>query len=149
MDNFDILKLDNQLCFSAYAFSRAIIKAYRPFLDELNITYPQYLVMLVLWEHEKITLKDMGHKLHLDSGTLTPLLKKLEAAGLIIRERSKEDERLLWITITPKGMNLREKALSIPENIIKATNANLQELYDLKIRLDKIFKNLDLDNTCQ
>lgn len=141
--DYNILSLDNQLCFSAYAVSRAITKIYRPFLDELSITYPQYLVMLVLWENNTISLKEMGTKLYLDSGTLTPLLKRLEAMGLLERERSSEDERVLRITITEKGLNLREKALSVPAGIITSINTDLQELAELKQRLDKLLDRIN------
>lgn len=141
--DYDILSLDNQLCFSAYAVSRAITKIYRPLLEELGITYPQYLVMLVLWENNTITLKEMGNKLYLDSGTLTPLLKRLESLGLLERERSSKDERVLNVTITEKGLALREKALKIPQGIINAINIDLQELADLKHRLDNLLSKIN------
>lgn len=143
MDNYDILKLDNQLCFSAYAASRAITKIYRPFLEELGITYPQYLVMLVLWEEETISLKDLGNKLYLDSGTLTPLVKRLESMGLLKRQRSTEDERILCITITAEGIALKEKAVNIPQNILKSANTDIVELIDLKTRLDNLLTKLN------
>ncbi|WP_163194640.1 MarR family winged helix-turn-helix transcriptional regulator [Clostridium thermarum] len=141
--DYDILSLDNQLCFSAYAVSRAITKIYRPLLEELGITYPQYLVMLVLWENNTITLKEMGNKLYLDSGTLTPLLKRLESLGLLERERSSKDERVLNVTITEKGLALREKAINIPQGILNAINIDLQELADLKHRLDNLLSKIN------
>lgn len=141
--DYNILSLDNQLCFSAYAVSRAITKIYRPFLDELGITYPQYLVMLVLWENNTISLKEMGAKLYLDSGTLTPLLKRLESMGLLERERSSEDERILNVTITEKGIKLREKALNVPAGILNSINTDLQDLADLKLRLDKLLNKIN------
>ncbi|WP_139902420.1 MarR family winged helix-turn-helix transcriptional regulator [Clostridium thermarum] len=141
--DYDILSLDNQLCFSAYAVSRAITKIYRPLLEELGITYPQYLVMLVLWENNAVTLKEMGNKLFLDSGTLTPLLKRLESLGLLQRERSSKDERVLNVTITEKGLALREKALNIPQGILNAINIDLQELADLKHRLDNLLSKIN------
>lgn len=142
MANYDILNLDNQLCFSAYAVSRAITKIYRPFLDKLGITYPQYLVMLVLWEKNCISLKELGSRLYLDSGTLTPLLKRLEAMGLLERRRNSEDERVLLVTITDKGKSMREAALNVPENIVKAIDTDFGELLELKQRLDTLLKNI-------
>jgi DNA-binding MarR family transcriptional regulator len=143
MDNNDLLKLENQLCFSVYATSRSITKIYRPLLDELGITYPQYLVMIVLWENGTVTLKDLGNKLYLDSGTLTPLLKRLESLNFIKRERSSEDERLLCVTLTEKGTSLREKALSIPECILKAINLEYGELIRLKKGLDNLLHQIN------
>lgn len=143
MDNNDLLKLENQLCFSVYATSRSITKIYRPLLDELGITYPQYLVMIVLWENGTVTLKDLGNKLYLDSGTLTPLLKRLESLNLIKRERSSEDERLLCVTLTEKGTSLKEKALSIPECILKAINLEYGELIRLKKGLDNLLHEIN------
>lgn len=140
------LKLENQLCFPIYASSRIITKLYKPFLNELNLTYPQYLVMLVLWEIKHITLKDLGNKLYLDSGTLTPLLKRLESMNLIERERSTEDERLLFVTLTEKGENLKSKAINVPDCILKCTNMEISDLIELKKSIDlflnKISENL-------
>ena len=118
---FDPLKLENQLCFPLYACSREIIKQYKPFLDELGLTYTQYIAMMVLWEHRAMTVKGLGEKLLLDSGTLTPLLKKLEAKGLVTRERSAKDERSLVVTITEEGMALRARALTVPGEIARCT----------------------------
>ncbi|MFS0869734.1 MarR family winged helix-turn-helix transcriptional regulator [Paenibacillus xylanilyticus] len=113
----DALKLDNQLCFAIYACSREITKMYQPYLEVLGVTYSQYLVLMVLWEREECTVKEIGEALYLDSGTLTPLLKRLQSAGLIHRERSAQDERKVLITLTDSGKELRTKALSIPDSI--------------------------------
>lgn len=142
MQNNDQLKLKNQLCFSIYACSRAITKIYKPFLNKLGITYPQYLVMLVLWEENSIALKDLGSKLHLDSGTLTPLLKRMENMNLISRQRSSEDERLLFITILEKGQKLKDQALTIPECILKSTNTDIETLKRIKRDVDSLLKNV-------
>lgn len=142
MDRNEILKLENQLCFSIYAASRAITKIYRPFLDKLGITYPQYLVLLVLWECESISLKDLGNKLYLDSGTLTPLLKRLESMELLKRERSKEDERVLCVSITEKGLEMKQEAVKVPECILGTMNADLAFLANLKSEVDKLLKDL-------
>lgn len=113
-DKYDALKLDNQLCFPLYACARAIVKQYKPFLDEIDLTYTQYITMMVLWEHKHITSKALGEKLYLDSGTLTPVLKKLEEKGLITRARDAQDERNLMVTLTPQGEALKEPASDIP-----------------------------------
>lgn len=115
--DYSPLKLENQLCFPLYACSREVIKLYKPLLDPLNLTYTQYIVMMVLWEEKKASVKYLGEKLFLDSGTLTPLLKKMEAQGIITRERSAEDERSVIITITQAGEDLRDQALKIPEQM--------------------------------
>lgn len=114
VDPEGVLKLDNQLCFTIYACSREITKLYQPHLEKLGVTYSQYLVLLVLWERGKCTVKELGEALYLDSGTLTPLLKRLQTAGIINRERSTEDERKVLITLTSKGQALREQALEVP-----------------------------------
>ena len=115
------LSLDEQLCFPFYSISREITKRYRPLLEPLGLTYPQYLVMLVLWEEDQQSLKAVGERLHLDSGTLTPLLKKLEAAELVRRVRNKEDERHIEITLTAKGWALREQAENLREELLIVT----------------------------
>ena len=106
-DKYDVLKLGNQLCFPLYACSREIIKSYKPFLDEIDLTYTQYIAMMVLWEHKTMNVKAMGEQLYLDSGTLTPVLKKLESKGYITRQRSTADERNLVVTITDAGEVLK------------------------------------------
>ncbi|WP_342417484.1 MarR family transcriptional regulator [Paenibacillus sp. FSL R10-2782] len=116
------LKLDNQLCFAIYACSREITKLYQPYLEKLGVTYSQYLVLIVLWEREECTVKELGEALYLDSGTLTPLLKRLQNAGLIDRKRSTQDERKVLISLTPEGSTLREKALSVPGCIQEKTS---------------------------
>ena len=113
-DRYACLKLDNQLCFPLYACAKEVVKRYRPLLDELGITYTQYIVLMVLWENRSMSVKDIGAKVCLDSGTLTPLLKKLEEKGYITRSRDSGDERVLMVTITESGMELRERALSVP-----------------------------------
>ncbi|MGG1687146.1 MULTISPECIES: MarR family winged helix-turn-helix transcriptional regulator [Bacillales] len=125
MNHNEQLKLENQLCFSVYACSREITKMYRPYLNQLDITYPQYLVLLVLWEKHETTVKALGAELYLDSGTLTPLLKRMEEAGLVMRERSKEDERRVMVRLTSKGEGLREEASIIPDAM--AANSGLSK----------------------
>ncbi|WP_024871716.1 MarR family winged helix-turn-helix transcriptional regulator [Tolumonas lignilytica] len=110
----DLLLLDNQLCFALYSASNAIVRAYRPLLDQLDLTYPQYLVMLVLWQQDGVSVKQLGEQLFLDSGTLTPLLKRLEVKGLLRRERSEQDERLRVLTLTEQGKALKKQAADIP-----------------------------------
>ena len=114
---YELLHLEHQLCFPLYACSREIIKLYKPVLDRIDLTYTQYITMLLLWQHHSLTAKELGDYLHLDSGTLTPLLKKLEVKGLLTRKRAAMDERSLIVTITETGAQLREKALCIPEEM--------------------------------
>lgn len=140
---YEGLKLKNQICFPLYAASREVIKQYRPFLDELNLTYTQYIAMMVFWEEKKISVKDLGKKLFLDSGTLTPVLKSLEAKGFISRSRSAEDERVLIAEITDEGEALREQAKSVPENVsgcVKLEPSEAMQLYEL---LYKLLANLE------
>ena len=117
MDKYDALKLENQLCFPLYAVSKEIVKRYKPFLDRLDLTYTQYITMMVLWEHRQMNVKELGEYLYLDSGTLTPVLKKLEQKGWIERTRARDDERVLIVTLTQEGDRLKEKALDVPEQI--------------------------------
>ena len=128
MDKYDALKIENQICFPLYACSREIIKSYKPFLDEINLTYTQYIAMMVLWEHKTLNVKAMGELLFLDSGTLTPVLKKLESKGFLTRQRSTEDERNLVVSITDAGDALREKAVTVPEKIAKCSNLEPEEM---------------------
>ena len=114
LEGYEQLKLENQLCFPLYAAAKEVVRKYKPYLDELDLTYTQYITMMVLWENESMNVKELGSKLYLDSGTLTPLLKKLESKGYITRSRCKEDERNLIIQITYKGDKLKEKAAQIP-----------------------------------
>lgn len=135
---YDPLKLKHQLCFPLYACSRETIKQYKPFLDQLGLTYTQYITMLVLWEHERMTVKELGTELYLDSGTLTPLLKKLEEKGLINRNRSTLDERNLIVTLTPAGVAMKDSALHVPGNMSKLVNLSREEtltLYKLLYKL--------------
>lgn len=136
------LLLDEQLCFALYAASRAVTAAYRPLLESLELTYPQYLVMLVLWEADGMTVSQIGERLFLDSATLTPLLKRLEAAGLVQRQRATEDERQVVVSLTAEGRALKRKAGAVPEAIFCATGCELDELVDLKSRLDGLRERL-------
>ena len=131
---YEALKLENQLCFPLYAASREIIKQYRPYLDALDLTYTQYIAMMVFWEEKKLSVKELGKKLFLDSGTLTPVLKSLESKGYVIRSRSKEDERVLDVQITEKGEALKEQAVSIPQSVagcVKMDREEAMQLYQL------------------
>lgn len=134
----DALRLENQPCFPLYAASREVIKRYRPYLDAMELTYTQYIVLMVIWEHGTISVRDLGRKLYLDSGTLTPVLKTMEQAGLITRRRSTEDERVLMITITESGLALQEKAQEIPAAIRESLGLNEKELQTLMQLLNKI-----------
>ena len=136
--NFDNLKLENQLCFPLYAASKEIVKRYRPFLDDLNLTYTQYITLMALWEHKRLNVKELGEKLYLDSGTLTPVLKSLEAKGFVRRERSSRDERVLNVELTEEGRALRERARSIPDMVfdsIKLSTEESKTLYGLLYKL--------------
>lgn len=135
----DALKLSNQLCFPIYAAANAIQKAYRPHLAPLGLTYPQYLVMLVLWEADGVSLGDIGRRLHLDSGTLTPLLKRLESAGLVTRRRSHEDERVVLIALTEEGRALKAKAEPIPFKLAEAMHLEPAQAVALKQGLEALF----------
>ena len=126
------LQLDNQICFAVYSTAHAFNRVYKPLLDRLGLTYPQYLVMLVLWERDDVPLKDIGERLFLDSGTLTPLLKRLEAAELVRRTRGTADERQVLIALTPKGQALKEKARAVPEGILARSACSLGELSAIK-----------------
>lgn len=128
---YDSLKLENQICFPLYAASREIIKQYKPFLDEIDLTYTQYIAMLILWEKKSLTVKEMGEFLYLDSGTLTPLLKKLESKGLLTRARSAEDERNLIVTITEKGEQLKEQAVNVPAQMARCSKLEPEEALTL------------------
>lgn len=135
---YDGLKLENQLCFPLYAASREVIKRYRPYLDKLDLTYTQYIAMMVFWEEKKVNVKALGKKLFLDSGTLTPVLKSLEAKGYVQRYRSSADERVLMVEITDKGEALKEQAASVPENIAGCIKLNAEEAVQLYALLHKI-----------
>lgn len=144
-DKYEGLKLENQLCFPLYACSKEIVKKYKPYLDEIDLTYTQYITMMVLWERKELSVKDLGDYLYLDSGTLTPVLKKLELKKLITRVRSKEDERVLIVRITKIGEELREKAVSIPENMVKCIPLDKEEAMLLYQLLHKFLDHMDKD----
>ena len=127
-----MLRLDNQVCFAIYSTAHAFNRVYKPLLDRLGLTYPQYLVMLVLWERDDVPVRDIGEKLFLDSGTLTPLLKRLEAAHLVKRTRSSEDERQVLIALTSQGHALKEKARAVPPSILAASDCSVSELIAMK-----------------
>jgi DNA-binding MarR family transcriptional regulator len=135
---YDCLKLNNQICFPLYACSKEIIRRYKPFLDKVDLTYTQYITMMALWENESMNVRELGSRLFLDSGTLTPLLKKLENKGYIKRSRSKEDERNLIVTLTDKGWELREEMLSIPRSMASCVDLDQQEAADLYRLLYKV-----------
>lgn len=139
-NKYDLLKLENQLCFPLYACSKEVVRRYKPFLDEIDLTYTQYIVMLVMWEKSKITVKELGECLYLDSGTLTPVLKKLEAKGYVSRSRSKEDERNLDVTLTSKGKQLREEAVDIPSKVGSCIDLSPEEALKLYELLYKVLK---------
>ncbi|CAM5270957.1 MarR family winged helix-turn-helix transcriptional regulator [Streptomyces fimicarius] len=134
----ELLRLDHQVCFSLHAASRAFGGFYRQALKDLGLTYSQYLVMLVLWEHGPQSVKAIGERLQLDSGTLSPLLKRLETAGLVRRERSREDERSVVIDLTDEGTRLRERALSVPRGVLAATGLSLDEVLGLQDVLGRL-----------
>lgn len=141
----ELLKLDNQLCFPLYAASKEIIRRYKPVLDELDITYTQYLVLLVLWEQDNILVKDLGSRLYLDSGTLTPLLKKLESKGYILRSKGEDDERELYIHLTELGKSMKTEAYKIPSSIGACVKLEPDEAKVLYTLLYKILRGLNYD----
>ena len=141
--NQSSLKLEDQICFPLYAASREIIKQYKPYLDEIDLTYTQYLTMMLLWEHDTMTVKEIGEILYLDSGTLTPLLKKLEGKGYLTRTRSTTDERNLNVALTEVGKSLRERAKDIPQKMAENLSLTDAEKAELSSILQKILKNTD------
>lgn len=138
MEKYEKIKLDNQLCFSLYAASREVIKTYKPHLDKYGLTYTQYIAMLVVWEHEKITVKEMGKKLHLDSGTLTPVLKKLHSMELIDKYRDKNDDRVVIVEVTEKGRNMKDEIIEVPEKMYCKFSKNIEDAIELKRLLDNL-----------
>ncbi|MCM1058642.1 MAG: MarR family transcriptional regulator [Firmicutes bacterium] len=137
-NKYDCLKLENQLCFPLYACAKEVIRRYKPYLDELDLTYTQYIAMMVMWEKKEVTVRELGECLYLDSGTLTPLLKKLEGKGYVVRNRSREDERNLIVTITQAGEDLKERAVRIPAGLGACVNVEpkeAQQLYRLLYKL--------------
>ena len=137
---YDVLKLSNQLCFPLYAAAREVVKRYRPHLDEIGLTYTQYITMMVMWEQQKITVKALGQTLFLDSGTLTPVLKSLEAKGYVTRKRSAEDERSVFVYLTDSGEALRERAVEIPGKVAGCVGLDPSEALALYETLYKILK---------
>ncbi len=137
---YDCLKLENQLCFPLYVCAKEIVRRYHPFLEEIDLTYTQYITMMAMWEHESMSVKAIGDLLHLDSGTLTPLLKKLEEKGLVVRARDPRDERVLIVTITPEGEALKEKAKEVPFAMGSCLNISPEDGAALKAMLEKLLK---------
>lgn len=142
MENTESLLLKNQVCFPLYALSKEITKLYRPLLEELDMTYPQYLVMMVLWENDGLTVSELGEKLLLDSGTLTPLLKRLENKSYLNRKRKKEDERVVELFLTEAGINLQQKACSIPAEMLQKIDVKADDLLKLKTLLDDMLAKI-------
>lgn len=136
--NYDALKLKNQLCFPLYAVSKEVTRLYKPFLDPLGLTYTQYITMMVLWENDDLNIKSLGEKLFLDSGTLTPLLKKLESQGLVTRIRNKDNERSVFIKLTDEGWKLRDRAIMVPEQIMGCLKVDPEEAHLLYRILNRI-----------
>jgi hypothetical protein len=143
MENPKTPKLENQICFPLYVIAKEITGLYRPFLDELDITYPQYLVMMILWDGDGLTVTHIGEKLFLDSGTLTPLLKRLESKGFIIRKRKKEDERVVEVFLDEAGKELQQKACEIPGKIQERLGIQPEELLHLKDTVLKILNKIE------
>ena len=141
-ETYEQLKLENQLCFPLYAAARAVVGKYGPLLKELGLTYTQYIVMMVLWENEGVSVRSLGEKLHLDSGTLTPLLKKLENIGYVTRKRSEEDERVVLVSLTETGRGLKEKAAEVPGEVASCVPLTPEEAAALYGLLYKIIDNV-------
>lgn len=141
-DKYEELKLSNQLCFPLYVCSKEIVKKYKPFLDSINLTYTQYITMLVMWEMEQINVKELGDRLYLDSGTLTPVLKKLEQKSYVKRTRDKADERILNVTLTDSGKKLKDRALAIPKEMSSCVRLTEEETILLFETLNKILRDV-------
>ncbi|MFD1383119.1 MarR family winged helix-turn-helix transcriptional regulator [Rhodanobacter aciditrophus] len=146
MDTNNPLALDNQLCFTLYSASLAMTQAYKPLLEPLGLTYPQYLVMLILWEQDGLQLKEIGARLGQKSGALTPVIKRLEAEGRVQRVRDAQDERALSICLTPAGKSLQKQGREVNQCILKACSIDIDELIDLKEKLDNLRKNIHENN---
>lgn len=147
----DQLKLENQICFPIYSVSRLITKAYKPYLEKMGLTYPQYLVMLVLWEHEKLTVNQIGINLQLNTNTLSPLIKRMEQMELLKRTKSVKDERSIVVELTKKGLNYKKEAIPIPQTLLRSLiseEVELKDIISLKETLDKLINllNKDLQN---
>ncbi|WP_138754989.1 MarR family winged helix-turn-helix transcriptional regulator [Paenibacillus sinopodophylli] len=147
MDNQDVLKLDNQICFAFYACSREITKLYRPMLEKIDLTYTQYVTMLALWEEDHVTVTALGNKLYLDSGTLTPLLKKLEAAGHLTRTRDRNDERSVIVELTEQGRALREQAIEFPYQLACKLDGTPEEAAGLLTIMHQFLQKMQQSNT--
>ena len=141
MDKYEVLKLGNQICFLLYVGSKEVVKRYTPFLEEIDLTYTQYITMMVLWELHEMNVKELGKYLYLDSGTLTPVLKKLEQKGFISRKRNTQDERVLNVAVTEEGMKLREKAIEIPAKLGESVILDEEDAKKLHEILHKLIKN--------
>lgn len=141
--NYESLKLDNQLCFALYACAKEVTRIYKPVLDKFGITYTQYITLLVLWEQDNITVKELGKKLHLDSGTLTPLLKKLENIGIVQRVRDTQDERNVYVKLTDRGVGMKDEALEIPTKVFCNTGIPIEEAIELREKLKILLNNLN------
>lgn len=139
----NLLKLENQVCFPVYSLAKEIVSRYRPFLEELDLTYPQYLVLMVLWENRQQTVSQIGEKLHLDSGTLTPLLKRMEQKNLITRMRDTADERVVNILLTTQGSHLEQRAKAVPQKLVENMKVSTEELLLLKNVIETILSNLN------
>ena len=137
-ERYEALRLDNQLCFPLYACAKEIVRRYKPFLDEIDLTYTQYIVMMVRWEEREINVKELGSRLYLDSGTLTPVLKRLEQKGLITRQRDDKDERVLIVSITKEGDELKDKAVEIPVKMAGCVSLEPQDAAELYRLLHKL-----------
>lgn len=135
---YEALKIENQICFPLYAASKEVVRKYRPILDKFDLTYTQYITLMILWEHKEINVKELGKKLYLDSGTLTPLLKTLEKKGYVTRKRSQKDERILDVAITELGEELKDKLISIPSQISNCVNLDPEEAITLYKLLYKV-----------
>ncbi len=144
-DRYACLRLDHQLCFPLYACAKEVVRRYRPMLDELGITYTQYITMMALWEHRSMSVKEIGETLCLDSGTLTPLLKKLEEKGYVKRSRCGTDERVLMVSVTPEGMDLRDRALSVPGAVFRCIPIDEEDAIDLSRILRKLMADFSKD----
>lgn len=146
MDAYDCLKLDNQLCFPLYVCAKEVVRQYKPFLDEIDLTYTQYITMMVMWEQKELSVKELGEYLYLDSGTLTPVLKTLEKKGYIARRRSDEDERSLIVSLTESGILLRDKAVLIPGKMAKCVSLSPEDAAELYRILHTMMKKEKADN---
>ncbi|GIO11760.1 MarR family transcriptional regulator [Cohnella xylanilytica] len=146
MDSEDLMKLDQQFCFAVYACAREITKLYHPLLKDLGITYTQYITLLALWEKDRVTVKELGGRLYLDSGTLTPLLKKLEASGYVTRTRDPEDERNVLIELTEEGRALKLKACHIPAKLFEQAGASVEEILAVREQMTSLLHKIHNKN---